>query len=88
MATPCFRGLYGETQSCRSKLYLHISECNGCNCLDANSNKVLVNVEIMHGLDTDNAACKPWFAQVDAAIRSYISAVRGIVNKAKADECT
>jgi hypothetical protein len=86
LATPCFRGIYGETQSCRSKLYLHISECDDCTCVQ-NGNRVLVNVGISHGLITSKAACKPWFTQADAAIRAYIAVIREDVVKQKLASC-
>jgi len=87
LAVPCFRGLFGETQSCRSKLYLHISTCDSCDCTNDVGHNVLVNVDTRHFLDTDNVACKPWFSQVDAAIRSYIAAIRKQVVNDKVDSC-
>jgi hypothetical protein len=88
LAVPCFRGMFGETQSCRSKLYLHISTCDTCNCVNADgTKKVLVNVDTRHGLVTANAACKLWFSQVDAGIRSYIGALRKLVISDKLENC-
>jgi hypothetical protein len=85
-AVPCFRGFYGETQTCRSKLYLHISTCDGCAC-QRNGAISLVNVGTSHGLVTDNDACKPWFSMVDAGVRTYIASIREEVSKKKVCEC-
>jgi hypothetical protein len=89
MAHPCYRGIYGETKSCKSRLDLQVLECaDGCKCKASNGKDTTsIIVTIRHDLLTDAPGCKPWFTLVDSGARAYVSSIRkDIINK-KLEKC-
>jgi hypothetical protein len=92
----CYRGLFGETDSCTSKFHVKIFTCKGCscNCRTVNGKKFcqLVKVSTSHNLEFDpkegkKPGCMPWFNMVDSSMRGLIGAVREEANNEKLAQC-
>jgi hypothetical protein len=93
----CFRDEYGETSQCESELKIKILLCKTCDCVSQQAeDKVvrgkiqLVRMEVKHRLtDASKAgACKPWFANADAGIRSYMHKFRATIMESMIEKCS
>jgi len=84
----CDRGLFGETQACKSKLSMKVLRCKSCSC-QKNGELNWVDISTIHNLaeNTASPGCHPWFSQVDAGLRSMLSDLRALVTAAKLEDC-
>ena len=88
MADPCYRGIYGETKTCKSNLELRVLECAGCKCKASNGKDFQsIVVTIKHNLLTDVPGCMPWFTLVDSGTRAFISSIRKDIVNEKLKQC-
>ena len=88
MAHACYRGLYGETRSCKADLQIQILECDGCGCKSADGKKKeYVRILTRHELKTDVEGCKPWFTLADSGVRACVSDLRKKVISKKLAAC-
>jgi len=92
MSKPCYRGLFGETKSCKANLHIQILECKGCDCFTEHKDpkkrkRQLVSMTVQHTLLTFVEGCKPWFTLADSGVRAYISSIRKKIVDAKLKTC-